>query len=217
MVPRPSGPWTRPRSAAQWNSGPDGHVGLARLLNRFGISALRMTMAYHASACGRASRADYTSPATSAAPSKPTRQSASTSCLPRLVGATGLPARWIARNQPRFLRRLHGRRHDLRVKVGILTTFPTTSQTRLDGNLSPHPQGFGYLITQQDLRRYWSSSVRQLPQTTGGPGQNSLLIWQHDSTSSGLFEAGAGQLQRMQLPQGFTSCGHYNHRTLRSI
>src|SRR5207237_210643 len=32
----------------QWNSGPDGHVGLAKLLNRFGISALRMTMAYHA-------------------------------------------------------------------------------------------------------------------------------------------------------------------------
>ena len=32
----------------QWNSGPDGHVGLAKLLNRFGISALRLTMAYHA-------------------------------------------------------------------------------------------------------------------------------------------------------------------------
>src|ERR1022692_988423 len=28
----------------QWNSGPDGHVGLARLLNRCGISAPRMTM-----------------------------------------------------------------------------------------------------------------------------------------------------------------------------
>ena len=33
----------------QWNSGPDGHVGLAKLLNRCGISALRMTMAYHRS------------------------------------------------------------------------------------------------------------------------------------------------------------------------
>ena len=32
----------------QWNSDANGHVGLAKLLNRFGISALRMTMAYHA-------------------------------------------------------------------------------------------------------------------------------------------------------------------------
>ena len=44
----------------QWNSGPDGHVGLAKLLNRFGISALRMTMAYHAERKpAETPRADY--------------------------------------------------------------------------------------------------------------------------------------------------------------
>ena len=44
----------------QWNSGPDGHVGLAKLLNRFGISALRMTMAYHAERKpAETQRADY--------------------------------------------------------------------------------------------------------------------------------------------------------------
>jgi hypothetical protein len=31
----------------QWNSDADGHVGLCRLLNRFGISALRLSMPYH--------------------------------------------------------------------------------------------------------------------------------------------------------------------------
>jgi hypothetical protein len=31
----------------QWNAGPDGHVGLCRLLNHFGISALRLTLPYH--------------------------------------------------------------------------------------------------------------------------------------------------------------------------
>ena len=31
----------------QWNSDPDGHVGLARLLARFGMSALRMSLPYH--------------------------------------------------------------------------------------------------------------------------------------------------------------------------
>lgn len=31
----------------QWNSDAEGHVGLCRLLNRFGISALRLSMPYH--------------------------------------------------------------------------------------------------------------------------------------------------------------------------
>ena len=44
----------------QWNSDAGGHVGLAKLLNRFGISALRMTMAYHAERMPEElQRADY--------------------------------------------------------------------------------------------------------------------------------------------------------------
>lgn len=31
----------------QWNSDAGGHVGLCKLLNRFGITALRMSMSYH--------------------------------------------------------------------------------------------------------------------------------------------------------------------------
>jgi len=31
----------------QWNAGIDGHVGLCRLLNRFGLSALRLSLPYH--------------------------------------------------------------------------------------------------------------------------------------------------------------------------
>lgn len=31
----------------QWNSDADGHIGLCRLLNRFGISALRLSLPYH--------------------------------------------------------------------------------------------------------------------------------------------------------------------------
>lgn len=44
----------------QWNADSEGHVGLCRLLNRFGLSALRLTLPYHE---GRMSpelkRADY--------------------------------------------------------------------------------------------------------------------------------------------------------------
>ena len=44
----------------QWNAGPDGHVGLCRLLNRFGMSALRLTLPYHdARRPSELNRADY--------------------------------------------------------------------------------------------------------------------------------------------------------------
>ncbi|MEO5741374.1 MAG: abhydrolase domain-containing 18, partial [Vicinamibacterales bacterium] len=44
----------------QWNAGPDGHIGLCRLLNRFGLSALRLTLPYHdARRPAELNRADY--------------------------------------------------------------------------------------------------------------------------------------------------------------
>jgi dienelactone hydrolase len=44
----------------QWNAGPDGHVGLCRLLTRFGMSALRLTLPYHdARMPPELTRADY--------------------------------------------------------------------------------------------------------------------------------------------------------------
>ena len=44
----------------QWNAGADGHVGLCRLLNRFGLSALRLSLPYHdARKPPELNRADY--------------------------------------------------------------------------------------------------------------------------------------------------------------
>jgi hypothetical protein len=44
----------------QWNADPEGHVGLCRLLNRFGISAVRLSLPYHdARMPPELSRADY--------------------------------------------------------------------------------------------------------------------------------------------------------------
>jgi hypothetical protein len=44
----------------QWNSDADGHVGLCRLLNRFGLSALRLSLPYHdARMPPELTRADY--------------------------------------------------------------------------------------------------------------------------------------------------------------
>lgn len=46
-VPAPKGPRRAVVVLPQWNSDAGGHLGLCRLLNRFGVSALRMSMAYH--------------------------------------------------------------------------------------------------------------------------------------------------------------------------
>src|SRR5205085_5013759 len=44
----------------QWNAGADGHIGLCRLLNRFGMSALRLSLPYHdARKPPELNRADY--------------------------------------------------------------------------------------------------------------------------------------------------------------
>ena len=60
-------PASRTRSAKravvvlpQWNADPSGHVGLCHLLNRFGLSALRLTLPYHdARRPPELNRADY--------------------------------------------------------------------------------------------------------------------------------------------------------------
>lgn len=46
-VPQQSGPGSAVLVMSQWNADREGHVGLARLLARFGISALRMSLPYH--------------------------------------------------------------------------------------------------------------------------------------------------------------------------
>ena len=48
---RPAGGRARPRRAVivlpQWNADPEGHVGLCRLLARFGLTAVRLSLPYH--------------------------------------------------------------------------------------------------------------------------------------------------------------------------
>ena len=61
--PRVGSPGRRGRAVVvlpQWNSGADGHVGLSRLLARFGVSALRLSLPYHdARMPPELTRADY--------------------------------------------------------------------------------------------------------------------------------------------------------------
>jgi hypothetical protein len=56
----PAGPGRAVLVLPQWNAGAEGHVGLSRVLARFGMSALRMSLPYHdARMPAELTRADY--------------------------------------------------------------------------------------------------------------------------------------------------------------
>ena len=88
-----------------WNAGPDEHMGLSRLIARFGISALRLSLPYHDRRMPpHLQRADYiVSPniARTVAGLSPSR----TGCPARgaLASRSRLRSHWHPRDQPRVM------------------------------------------------------------------------------------------------------------------
>ncbi|MDR3700961.1 MAG: alpha/beta hydrolase family protein [Candidatus Sulfopaludibacter sp.] len=202
----------------QWNSDAEGHVGLAKLLNRFGISALRMTMAYHAERKpAELARADYHVSSNVGRTIHACRQSVidARACLDwlaeqgyRRVGILGTSlgscVAFIAAA------------HDSRVKVGIFNHVSMFFSDVVWTGLSTQNvrQGFGDTVSQEELRRYWSvispaSYLDRLP----GRDLKSLLVWaRHDSTFLPEYSQQVlRSFREMKLPHRvFTlPCGHY--------
>jgi hypothetical protein len=202
----------------QWNSGPDGHVGLAKLLNKFGISALRMTMAYHAERMPpELERADYHVSSDIGRTIHASRQSildvrASIDWLTvqgyRRIGILGTSLgscmAFIATA------------HDPRVSVGIFNHISMYFADVIWTGLSSQHirRGFGDQISQDELRRYWAviSPASYLDRLRGRTIHN-LLIWaRHDSTFLPVYSKQVLEsFRRLNLPhQVFTlPCGHY--------
>ena len=202
----------------QWNSGPDGHVGLARLLNRFGISALRMTMAYHAERMPRElERADYHVSSNVGRTIHAARQSIidTRACLDWLeqqgyerVGILGTSlGSCIA-----FI----AAAHDARVRMGIFNHVSMYfSDVVWTGLSTQHVRkGFGDTVGQDDLRRYWSviSPASYLDRLRGREMRN-LLIWaRYDTSFLPIYSQQVlRNFRELELPhQVFTlPCGHY--------
>ena len=172
----------------QWNSDANGHVGLAKLLNRFGISALRMTMAYHAERKPAGlERAEYHVSSNIGRTIHASRPSVidGRACLDWLeqqgysrVGILGTSlGSCIA-----FI----AAAHDARVRVGIFNHVSMYfSDVVWTGISTQHVrQGFGDLVGQDDLRRYWSViSPASYLKRFQGRAIESLLIWAGHDTS----------------------------------
>lgn len=171
----------------QWNSGPDGHVGLAKLLNKFGICALRLTMAYHAERKPpELQRADYHLSSNIGRTIHALRQSA-------IDARAGLD--WL--NQQGYERvgilgtslgscvAFMATAHDARVKVGIFNHVSLYfSDVVWTGLSTQHVRkGFGETVSQDDLRKYWSLiSPASYLHRMKDRDLRSLLVWaKHDS------------------------------------
>jgi hypothetical protein len=202
----------------QWNCGPDGHVGLAKLLNRYGISALRMTMAYHAERKpAELQRADYHVSSNIGRTIHACRQSAidSRACLDWLV-QQGYERLGILGTSLGSCMAFIAAAHDRRVKVGIFNHVSMYFSDVVWTGLSTQNvrQGFGGQVSQDELRRYWSLiSPASYLDRLAGRDMRSLLIWaRHDSTFLPQYSQQVlRQFDEMQLPhEVFTlPCGHY--------
>jgi len=202
----------------QWNAGVDGHVGLAKLLNRFGVSALRMSMAYHAERMpAELQRADYHVSSNVGRTIHASRQSVidARACVDWLA-AQGYERLAILGTSLGSCVAFIAAAHDSRLKLGIFNHVSMYfSDVVWTGLSTQHVRkGFADDVSQDDLRRYWSMIS---PAAYLGRMENrkmrSLLIWaKHDTSFLPVYSKQVLRAFReMDLPhQVYTlPCGHY--------
>jgi hypothetical protein len=202
----------------QWNAGPDGHLGLAKLLSRFGISALRLTLAYHAERMPpELERADYHVSSNIGRTVHAARQSVidTRACLDWLASQGYQRVGLLGTSLGSCVAFITAA-HDLRVKVGIFNHVSMYfSDVVWTGLSSQHVRkGFGSEVSQDDLRRYWAViSPAPYLERMKDRDMRSLLIWgRHDTSFLPVYSKQVLEdFRRLDLPhEVFTlPCGHY--------
>jgi Alpha/beta hydrolase domain containing 18 len=202
----------------QWNSGPDGHRGLAKLLNHFGISALRMTMAYHAERKpAGVARADYHVSSNVGRTIHACRQSILDvrTCLDWLEGE-GYRRVGILGTSLGSCVACIAAAHDHRVRAGIFNHVSMYFADVVWTGLSTQNvrRGFEGHVSQEALRHYWSIiSPASYLQRFQGREMRSLLVWaRHDTSFLPVYSKQVlAAFRELRLPhEVFTlPCGHY--------
>jgi hypothetical protein len=172
----------------QWNADAGGHVGLCRLLNRFGLTALRMSLAYHDRRMpAETQRADYHVSANIGRTIHAGRQSVidGRACLGWLE-SQGYDRLAILGTSLGSCIAFIAAMHDARVRVAVLNHVSTWFGDVVWTGLSTRHvrRGLEQGVGQEELRALWApispaSYFGRLPR----PDLHSLLIWaRYDTT-----------------------------------
>ena len=202
----------------QWNADAQGHVGLCRLLNKFGITALRMSLAYHDRRMPpELERADYHVSSNIGRTIHASRQSVidTRSCLDWLE-EQGYDRLGILGTSLGSCMAFIAFAHDLRVTTGVFNHVSMYfSDVVWTGLSTQHVRrGFGEDISQDQLRFYWSviSPATYLDRLIGRHGR-SLLVWaRHDSSFLPVYSKQVLDFFRTErVPHDVFElpCGHY--------
>ena len=202
----------------QWNADENGHGGLCKLLNRFGISALRMSLAYHDRRMPpELERADYHVSSNLGRTIHAGRQSIidARACVDWLV-SQGYRRIGILGTSLGSCIAFIAAAHDPRISAGVFNHVSMYFSDVIWTGLSTEHirKGLADEVTQDQLREYWSViSPAAYLERLGGRDLKSLLIWaRHDSTFLPVYSQQVLEYFRSRrLPhEVFTlPCGHY--------
>ena len=202
----------------QWNADASGHVGLCKLLNRFGLTSLRMSLAYHDRRMpAETQRADYHVSTNIGRTVHAGRQSVidARACLDWLE-SQGYTRLAILGTSLGSCIAFITAAHDSRVRVGIMNHISSHFSDVVWTGLSTRHlrKGFGDAITQDALREYWAPiSPATYYDRIEGRDLRALLIWaRYDST---FLPEYSKDVLRAFRERGFRHsvlslpCGHY--------
>lgn len=202
----------------QWNADREGHIGLCKLLNRFGITALRMSLAYHDRRMPpETERADYHVSSNVGRTIHAGRQSVvdARSCLDWLQGQ-GYERLAILGTSLGSCIAFICAAHDARIRAGVFNHVSTYFSDVVWTGLSTQNvrQGLEDGVTQDELRDYWSviSPAVYLDRLIGRD-LKSLLVWaRYDTTFLPVYSRQIIEyFAKHRLPhEVFTlPCAHY--------
>lgn len=202
----------------QWNSDAHGHLGLCKLLNRFGLTALRMSLAYHDKRMpAHLARADYHLSSNIGRTIHATRQSVIDvrACLDWLETRRYQRLAILGTSLGSCISFI-ATAHDARARAAVFNHVSLYCADVVWTGLSTQHvrKGFGTEISQDELRHYWSiiSPAAYLDRIRKRD-LRSLLIWaSHDSTFLPVYSRQVLEFFRTEklahevfnLP-----CGHY--------
>jgi len=202
----------------QWNADQQSHLGLCRLLNRFGLSALRMSLAYHdRRKPPETRRADYHVSSNLGRTIQATRQSVvdARSCLDWLESRGYRRLAILGTSLGSCVAFLTAA-HDSRIRTGVFNHVSMYfSDVVWTGLSCRHIQETLHPSLEPDeLRRYWSViSPATYLERLRGREMESLIIWgRYDTTFRPEYSRQVIEtLRRVEarFEEVILPCGHY--------